>query len=102
MFRERNVRCADTKDKGRVDLKVRVFGGQVFFLNGDEEVILLFSVDELDLSLGDQGHKVLCTGSDDLDIFGGDCRDAVFHNDQGAAGPSAVGIDNDLVTVIFV
>ncbi len=48
MLGERDVGRTDTQDQGGVDLKVGVVGRQFREVHGDEEVLLLFRIDELD------------------------------------------------------
>jgi len=101
VLRERNVRRTDTQDKRRIDLQVGVLGGEIRFVDGDEEVVFLFGIDELDCTLPYQvfeGHLVV---AETLDVLSGHLRFAVPDHDQGPARSPAVGVDDDVVVEIL-
>ncbi len=102
MLGERDVCRTDTQDERGVDLEMRVLGSEVRFVDGDEEVFLLFGIDKLDRALPHHVREDHIALSEAFDIIPGHLRFAVPDYDQGAACSAAVGVDDDIVVELLV
>jgi len=99
---ERNVRRTDTQDERGVDLEMRVLGGEIRFVDSDEEIFLLFGIDKLDRTFPRyvrEGHLAV---SEVFDIVSGHLRFAFADHDQWPARSAAIGVDDDIVVEFLV
>ncbi len=102
MFRERDMCCADPQDQRGVDLKMSVFRGNILRVHGNEKILFLFSINELNQSTLEKRVDIDFLSRQFRKVFTGDEGFTVLQDDKRAAGPATVGENHDIPVVFLV